>query len=281
MDLTVDVGGKVLLKCGRVRFNIIGAPKSEYPVLPEFIKQNAFEMAADDVREMVEKTLFATSTDETRHVLNGVYWTARKGQLDMVATDGRRLAFISKKAIPVDRDFQVIVPAKVLGELERLLNAAKASGNMLVSVTDNQISFQFQETTLISRLVSGSFPNYQQLFQGKKEVVVTLGTQELLATTRRAALCTLDRGGSVRITLHKGAMQVQSSSQTLEFNDEIAVDYSGPEFKIAFNPQFMADAIKHVDSEKLTISFTTPVLPTLVEPVGGGDYRFVIMPMRA
>ena len=97
-----------------------------------------------------------------RHVLNGVFWSAKKGMLDMVATDGRRLAVISKKAIPADKDFQVIVPTKVLAELLRILNAAddekRFGRKLMVGVTENQISFQFKTTTLISRLVGGAFP---------------------------------------------------------------------------------------------------------------------------
>lgn len=285
VELSVDAGGKVQLKCGRSRFGIVGAPKSEYPVLPEFGKQNAFEMTAGVVSDMVEKTLFAASSDETRHILNGVFWSAKKGMLEMVATDGRRLAIISKKAVPQEKDFQVIVPTKILAELQRLLgskdNKVSSEDKMLVGVTENQIAFQLKTTTLLSRLVGGSFPNYQQVIPSKKDIVVELNTKELLAVTRRAALCAIDRGGSVKYTLKKGSLGVTASSQNLEFNDELPLEYSGAELQIAFNPQFVVDALKHVDSEKVTIGMTTPVNPALFEPVGGGDYRFVVMPMRA
>jgi DNA polymerase III subunit beta len=282
VELTVDAGGKVQLKCGRSRFGIVGAPKSEYPVLPEFGKQNAFEMDSDVVAEMVDKTLFAASSDETRHILNGVFWSAKKGTLEMVATDGRRLSIVSRaKAVPAEKEFSVIVPIKVLGELQRLLNAKKASEKMQVAVTENQIAFQLKTTTLLSRLVGGSFPNYQQVIPSKKDITIKLATADILAVTKRAALCALDRGGSVKFTLKKGSLYVTSSSQNLEFHDELPLEYSGAEFQIAFNPQFVVEALKHVDSKEVTIGMTTPVNPALFEPVGEGDYRFVVMPMRA
>src|SRR5271157_2523241 len=112
VDLTVDVGGRVHLKSGRSRFSISGAPKSEYPVLPSFSPQNAFSLSTAVVINMLKKTVFASSSDETRYVLNGVFWVASQGFLELVATDGRRLARIRRKC-PLDgKEFRAIVPTK-------------------------------------------------------------------------------------------------------------------------------------------------------------------------
>lgn len=284
IELNVDAGDKVQLKCGRSRFAIIGAPKTEYPVLPDFDRRDAFDLPVVSVADMVKKTIFASSSDETRHVLNGVLWSAKKGILDMVATDGRRLAIVSKKILAKEKEFSIIVPTKILGELMRLVGSLDlkddAEDKMSVGVTENQIVFQIKETTLLSRLIGGTFPNYEQVIPKKKDICVTLATKDLLAVTKRAALCALDRGGSVRFSLQKNALSIEASSQNLEFSDELAMEYSGADFHVAFNPQFMADALKHVDTEKVSLGFTTPVNPALIEPVAGGDYRFVIMPMR-
>ena len=203
----------------------------------------------------------------------------------MVATDGRRLSAISKKILQKDKNFQIIVPTKVLSELLRLLNVldikADSTKKLLMGVTDNQIAFQIQETTILSRLVGGSFPHYKQVIPSKKDIIVILNTKDLLAVTKRASLCAVDRGGSVKYSLRTGSLQVSASSQNLEFNDELSVDYKGDEFQVAFNPIFVMDALKHIDTEKVSVGLTTPVNPALIEPVGGGDYRFVVMPMRA
>jgi DNA polymerase-3 subunit beta len=284
VELFVDAGDKVQLKCGRSRFSIIGAPKTEYPVLPEFDRKEAFELPMGLVLDMVKKTIFAASSDETRHVLNGVLWSAKKGALEMVATDGRRLSIVSRKGVLKDRDFQIIVPTKVLSELLRLLGSCDVKSDsqekMQVGVTENQIVFQLKETTLLSRLIGGTFPNYEQVIPKKKDISVILDAKELLAVTKRAALCALDRGGSVKFALQKKSLQISASSQNLEFNDEIGVDYSGADFQVAFNPHFLVDALKHLDSEKVSLGFTTPINPVLIEPADGADCRFVIMPMR-
>jgi DNA polymerase-3 subunit beta len=284
VELSVDAGGKVSLKCGRSRFGIVGAPKSEYPVLPDFNKASAFELPAAAIGEMVRKTIFAASSDETRHVLNGVFWAAKKGTLEMVATDGRRLAVCASKVLPKDKEFAVIVPTKVLAEFLRLLSVLEIQNGdeekMLVAVTENQITFQLKGTTLLSRLVGGSFPNYEQVIPTKREVIFTAPTKDLLAVTKRAALCAVDRGGSVKYALKKGLLHVTSSSQNNEYNEDVAVEYAGADFAVAFNPEFVVDALKHVDADKTTVAMTSPVNPALFEPAGGGDYRFVVMPMR-
>ncbi|MDD5627696.1 MAG: DNA polymerase III subunit beta [Elusimicrobia bacterium] len=284
VELSVDAGDKVHVKCGRSRFALLGAPKSEYPVLPEFDRKEAFSLPMGLVADMVRKTIFAASSDETRHVLNGVYWSARKGALEMVATDGRRLAVTGRKGALKDREFQIIVPTKVLAELLRLFSSRDikpdAQDKLQVGVTDNQIVFQAGETTLISRLIGGTFPNYEQVIPQKKDISVVLGAADLLAVTKRAALCALDRGGSVKFALLKKCLHISASSPNLEFNDELEVDYSGADFQVAFNPHFMVDALKHADCEKVSLGFTSPVNPVLIEPVGGDESRFVIMPMR-
>jgi len=283
VELAVDAGGKISLKCGRSRFGIVGSPKSEYPVLPDFNKASAFELPAGTVTHMVRKTIFAASSDETRHVLNGVFWAAKKGTLEMVSTDGRRLAVIAKKILPKEKEFAVIVPTKVLSEFLRLATLLEiADGDeekMLVAVTENQITFQLKGTTLLSRLVGGSFPNYEQVIPSKKEVIFTAATKDLHAVTKRASLCAVDRGGSVKYALKKGQLHVSASSQNNEFNEDLAVEYAGAEFSVAFNPQFVLDALKHVDTDKVSVAMTSPVNPALFEP-SEGDYRFVVMPMR-
>ena len=169
---------------------------------------------------------------------------------------------------------------------------------MLVSVTDNQITFQLKGTTLLSRLVGGSFPNYEQVIPTKREVIFSAPTKDLLAVTKRASLCAVDRGGSVKFALKKGVLNVTSSSQNNEFTEELAVEYSGTDFAIAFNPQFVVDALKHVDTDKTVVALPNgtaqfsagvlllaahggvPVIPaTMVRRKDGAYHAQVFAPM--
>jgi len=121
--LSMNEGNRVHIKCGRSRFIINGTPKSEYPVLPEFDEKKAFRVPLGELSEMIRKTAFAASSDETRYVLNGVFWAAAKGTLEMVATDGRRLAAVKMNVLPKDKEFRAIIPTKVLQECLRMTGA--------------------------------------------------------------------------------------------------------------------------------------------------------------
>lgn len=282
ISLAIEPGGRVQVRCGRSRFIIHGSPKSEYPVLPEFDRKDAFSVPADQLSDMVKKTIFAASSDETRYVLNGVFWAAADGFLEMVATDGRRLAHARRKMLPKEKKFKAIVPTKILQEMLHVLAAHEEKGLMvLIGITENQIAMQIKDTTMLSRLVEGSFPNYEQVIPSKKDIQVPFPVKDLGTITKQAALCCSDRGGSVKFTLRKGALHVAASSQTLQFEDDIPASYKGEDFVIAFNPQYILDGLKAAASDKVVMSFTTPVNPVLMEPEGADGYKYVVMPMRA
>lgn len=284
IELSSGPNSKISLRCGRSRFAMTGAPKSEYPVLPDFNKENSFELPAAVIGRMLRKTIFAAAPDEVRHTLNGVFWSAKDGKLEIVATDGRRLAVASEDVLPKDKNFGVIVPSKFLSEFIRILGVLDIKDGdeekVLIAVTDNQITFQIKGTTLLSRLVSGSFPSYQQVLPVDKDVVVKAVTRDLLATTKRASLCAVDKGGVVKFALKKGLLQVTASSPNNEFSEDLPVEYEGEDFVVGYNPLFVVDALRHIDTEKTVISMKSPVLPALFEPIETGTYRYVVMPMR-
>ena len=281
-DIFLSMGeeNKVLIKCGRSRFVINGTPKSEYPVLPDFDKKKAFKVPIGELADMIKKTSFAASSDETRYVLNGVFWIANKGTLEMVATDGRRLAAVSRDILPKDKEFRAIIPTKILQEFLRNLTGDEDNEEILVGISENQVAFQTKTTTMLSRLVEGSFPNYEQVIPSKKDIEVVFSTEDLKTITKQASLCIADRGGSVKFTLKKGALNVSASSQTLEFEDELPAQYQGSDFVIAFNPLYILEGLKAMAVDKIRFSLTTPVNPVLIEPQEANGYRYVVMPMR-
>lgn len=280
VELAVD-GNKVHLKCGKSRFWIMGAPESDYPVLPDFQKQGAFQISLKILGSMVKRTVFAVSTDETRYVLNGVLWSSSKGDLEMVATDGRRLALSRSKATALGKDFKVIVPVKILQEVLKEASAGQSDEKVWVSITENQIAFQTEDTTLISRLIEGNFPSHEQVVPAKTEIHIEVPCKDLQAITLRASLCTAERGGSVKYSFKPSILQIHSSSQNVEFEDELPVNYQGKPFQVAFNPLYLLDFLKMADVPSVQWSFNTPLSPSLIEPIGKEqDYRYVVMPMR-
>ena len=200
----------------------------------------------------------------------------------MVATDGGRLAIASHAALPESEEFKIIIPTKILNEVVRCISLAKPDKDSIIElyVSSNQVSFKLNETTFISRLVEGNYPNYKQVIPSKKNISYEVFTKELLAATRRAALCSDEFKSIVKFHVENNTITITSNSQTKDFSDELPTEYSQEPFECAFNPQFIIDVLKNVGSEKVTFSFVNASQPVLIEPVGNDELKYVIMPTR-
>lgn len=287
IELKTSDGRKIELKCGKVKATLLALPSEDFPVIPEFSKTGAFELNQTVLREMIRKTSFAVSTDETRHVLNGIYFAVNSGEIKMVSTDGRRLALISRNGAEKSSAASAIIPSKAIAELQRLLSLAGDGENQKVEVapTHNQIAFRWKndedDIMLVSRVIDGTFPNYDQVIPKTKDIEVKVRTPEILSAVKRAALFAQDRGGSVKLSMVEGLMKISANSQGLgEEEEEIEIKYKGPNFDIAFNPAFLLDVLKNADKDEIRFEFTTSLNPGVIKPMDNDQYLCVIMPMR-
>jgi DNA polymerase-3 subunit beta len=287
IELSVEDGKKIELKCGKVRASLVALSPEDFPVIPEFPKTGSFSLSKTIFREMIRKTSFAISSDETRHVLNGIFFSADDTQLRMVATDGRRLALISKENTKKNMNASAIIPSKAIGELLRLLALGSSADEdkILIAPTQNQIAFKWtgggEETVLVSRVIDGTFPNYDQVIPKTKEIELKVRTSEMLSAVKRASLFAQDRGGSVRISIGGGSLKISANAQGVgEEEEEIDVAYAGPNFEIAFNPAFLLDVLKSADQPEVRFEFTTSLNPGVIKPYNNDTYICVVMPMR-
>jgi len=283
IKLETDEDNKLHIKSGKSKFWVIGTPKSEYPIVPEIEKEESFIVKAKDLKDMIENTIFSSSTQETRYVLNGLLWVNNKEKFEVVATDGRRLALASSNPLTGAKEFKIIVPSKILNEVLKLINITKPGeeDKIEINVSTNQISFKMKETIFISRLIEGNFPNYEQVVPSKKNIVFKVNAKDLLSATKRAALCASDLGGTVKYTLGENKIVITANSSKMDFSDEIKVDYNQEEFNTSFNPQFLIDVLKIIPTETVNFSFANASQPVLVEPENQDKYKYVIMPVRA
>ncbi len=282
INLYTGENNKFHIKSGKSKFWVIGTPKSEYPAIPEIEKTGSVSLSPLSLQNMIDKTAFSASTQETRYILNGLLWNNTAEKFEVVATDGGRLAVASHPALPGSGEFKIIIPTKILNEVVRFISLSKPDKDtqIHVNVASNQVSFEMNETTFISRLIEGNFPNYKQVIPTKKNISFEVFTKELLASTRRAALCSGEFGSTVKFHMENNAMTVSSTSQNMEFTDELPIEYTQEAFDCAFNPQYIIDVLKNVGSEKVGFSFVNASQPVLIEPVGKDDLKYVIMPVR-
>ncbi|MBR4591984.1 MAG: DNA polymerase III subunit beta [Elusimicrobiaceae bacterium] len=283
IQLSLDENNKFHIKSGKSKFWVIGTPKSEYPAIPEVEHENTLELDPLELQNMIEKTAFSASTQETRYILNGLLWNNTADKFEIVATDGGRLAVATHAALPGSKEFKIIIPTKILNEVCRYISLAKPAKDSKINVyvSTNQVSFMMNETTFISRLIEGNFPNYNQVIPTKKNISFEVFSKELLASTRRSALCAGEFGSVVKYKLENNSLTVTSNSQNMEFTDELAVEYTSEAFDTAFNPQYIIDVLKNISADKVSFSFVNASQPALIEPVGDSTFKYVIMPVRA
>lgn len=281
LDIKVDDAQKMDIRSGKDRCVLVGLPKDDYPVLPEFSQERAFTIPHATLKEIIRKTIFAVSTDETRYVLNGVDFIVEKGKITLVATDGRRLAYIQRDCGDKKAQASAIIPTKAMNELARILGPEEKGGEVSVGFTENQVTFKHKGTVVLSRLIEGHFPNFDQVIPKTHESEVRFNTRKLLAATQRAAVGTLERGGSVRYSLSKGKLQISASAQgRVEVESELEADYKGAPFTIAFNPAYLIDVFRALEAEEVVLELSTPLNPGVIRPVGDDLYKYIVMPMQ-
>lgn len=281
LSIKVDEAQKMEIRSGRDRCALIGLPKEDYPVLPEFSQERAISIPQNLLKEMVRKTSFAVSNDETRYILNGVDFIVDKGKIMLVSTDGRRLAFIQRDCADKKASINAIIPTKAVNELARVLGGEEKASDVLIGFTENQVTFKHKNTVILSRLIEGHFPNYEQVIPKTHEIEVKFNARRLLSATQRAAVGTLEKGGSVRYSLTKGKLVITASAQgRVEVESEVEADYKGDPFTIAFNPAYLSDVYKALESDEILLELSTPLNPGVIRPLGDDHYKYVVMPMQ-
>ncbi len=278
---------ELIITCDKINFKIMGMPKDEFPVLPEISKANTFDINQGVLKEAIKKTSFAVSNDETRYVLNGLCIQGNGSKIEIIATDGRRLAMVSELEVGKisGKKINVIVPSKAISQLNHIIGDNEEA-KIHVMVSENQVCFKSDKTVLVSRLIEGHFPNYEQVIPKSSQIDVIVNTAELLSAIKRVSLLSSERSEAVKISIQKGKMIISSSTQGVgEASEEIELSYKGDDFEAAYNPFYIIDVLKNIDSDEIVLQLTNSLSPGIIKPNVKKDgvpyeYLTVIMPMR-
>ncbi len=265
------------VECEKISLKVIGLPKEEFPQLPSFENKEAITIQQKRLKSMLAMTSFAVSHDETRYVLNGILFIVKPSFLRLVATDGRRLAMVeASMQFPKAKETKMVVPTKAIQELGRMLSD---EGDVGVLFGENQICFDMGSTKVVSRLIEGEFPNYEQVIPKETKDKVGLSKDEFLAATKRANLFTSQDSMAVKIDLSKDKMILSKSAPYIgEIRDELNVDYKGRDLVIGFNPDYLIDVLKSIDVERFNFELTDSEKPAVIR--FGNEYVYVVLPMQ-
>ncbi len=275
------------IKCARFEARISGVDAKDFPPIPKVEDGLATSVEVEALRHGISRVVFAAATEESRPVLTGVKAEFEGDELTLAAADGFRLAVYKlPTAVSVSQRTEVIIPARTLTELNRLMADQEEPVEITVNPNKSQILFRLKNTELVSQLVQGSFPNYAQLIPQSFNSRAVVGVDEFLRATRTAAIFARDGSGIVRLVMSPGGEpapgKMTVSARSEEIGDdvgEIDAIVEGDEAKIAFNGKYLTDVLGVLHEEQVALETTNPSSPGVIRPVGMDNYTHVIMPM--
>jgi len=281
VNLKQSTNQYVEITCGKVKYRVVGLPADSYPTLPTFEDVTFFGVDPRSFREMIEKTLYAVSKDDTRYNLTGVFCEPTDGNgLRMVSTDGHRLALVERptEQTPAMNE-GVIIPRKGLQELRKLLEDGEEGARL--GFVENSAVFEKGDVLLTMRLVDGKFPDYQQVIPQSHTRRVRIAKSTLTQALKRTSLLAPDKAQGVRLDLQAGQLALTANNPDLgEAREELEVDFDGDALKIGFNFQYMLDVLATIPEPEVELDLTDELSPGVIRGVGAEDYRAVVMPMR-
>jgi DNA polymerase-3 subunit beta len=272
------------VQCARSRFVLAGTAAEEYPSLPGASPEKMIPVQAVVLSSMIECTMYATSVDETRYNLNGVYFEVvpEGNKIRMVATDGHRLAY-AERAVGEDVSrlaSGVIVPRKGLGELKRLVDEDDAD-EVEIGFESNSVVAKKGDVTLVMRLIEGEFPNYQQVIPSELTIRLTVQQEALSQALRRVVLLSTERSRAVKLELAPGRLRLSSSNPDVgEAEEEIDIDYEGAELSVGFNARYLLDSLSGLRSKEVELGLKDELSPVRIRATGDEETLAVVMPMR-
>lgn len=286
--ITLQENNSVFIESGTAKFRLLGLPAEDYPTLPSVDVSEAYAISLEELKTMVGKVRFAITHEETRFQLNGALLKVQSSKLEMVATDGHRMALINfpksangkKKA----DELTILIPRKALDEILRL--EAGEEGTVLFGVSENQLFFEAGERRLMARMIDVNFPNYMEVIARDNDRHVMVDRERLLSTIRRISLVANERTRAVRFDFAPGKLTVSSTNPELgDARETVPIDYAGNPFFVGLNAAYLTDFLSAVETPTVSLDLKDENSQCIGRPSTTADdlpydYLYVVMPMR-
>jgi len=274
----------VSVTCGSSRFRIAGLPQEDFPALAE-PKSTLGKIPSDVLAKLITRTIFAISTEDSKFTLSGALLLLKPGSITMVATDGHRLAHIEKSEPleEVTEEIKVLVPRKAMSELVRMISESADADQIGFGRDDNHLFFDMGKRLLISRMLTGQFPNYEAVLPRNNDRVVTVNREEIASAIKRVAILSDERSRTVKLMLANSTMEITASHSDLgEAHETLEVDYEKEDLQVGFNYQYLLDFLTTADEPDVSFEFkdSESAAQLRTQPPSDYNYRYVVMPMR-
>jgi DNA polymerase-3 subunit beta len=289
VHFALQENNSMLIESGTAKFRILGLPADDYPTLPTVNVDDAYAMPLDELKTMVGKVKFAITHEETRFQLNGALLKVQPTKMEMVATDGHRMALINFPASGGGKkgkgsDLTILVPRKALDEILRF--EAAEDGNVRFGVSENQLFFEAGDRRLLARMIDVNFPNYMEVISRDNDRKVFVDRERLLATIKRISLVANERTRAIRFDFAPGKLTVSSTNPELgDARETVPIDYAGAPFFVGLNAAYVMDFLSATDTPSVSLDLKDENSQCIGRPATQAedlpyDYLYVVMPMR-
>ena len=282
--LTTD-GEKVTITCENARFTILGRTGEDFSYLPELDQENGIKISQFTLREMITKTIFSISGNESNGMMTGELLETKGGRLRMVALDGHRIAMRRVAAKEEYPDRRVIIAGKALSEISKILSGDMEK-EVAIYFTDKHAQFVFDSTQVVSRLIDGTYYNIDSMLSGNYTTTVKVNRQQMLGCLDRATLLVREEDKKPIIVMLRGSeMEFRINTTLGSMNETVSVEKEGDDMNIGFNPKFVIEALRAIEDEEITIYLVSPKAPCFIRndmagDVEGQEYCYLILPVN-
>ena len=272
--------GRMTIVAGRARFSLGTLPRDDFPVIAEGELPTQFELPAETLKQIIDKTRFAISTEETRYYLNGIFLHVADDVLKAAATDGHRLARVTlPRPDGAEGMPDVIVPRKCVGELRKLLD--EVDGSVGISLSGTKIRFDLGRAILTSKLIDGTFPDYSRVIPTGNDKILKLDPSSFMEGVDRVSTIATEKTRAVKMALDRDKITLSvTSPENGAAAEEVPGEYTALPFEIGFNSRYLLDILGQIDSDLCEVHLSDAAAPTLIRENDGSPALYVLMPMR-
>lgn len=284
VELNAGANGQLILSAGRSQFKLGCLPVEDFPKMPDGDYKHNFAIGAEELRVLIDGARFAISMEETRYYLNGIYMHATKADevdvLRAVATDGHRLARLEMPAPDGSQGLSgIIIPRKTVGEVRKLVD--EISSPVQISLSDSKARFTFENVVIASKLIDGTFPDYERVIPDRNEHILLMEAKVFAAAVDRVATISNEKSRAVKVSLSEGQMVLTANApEAGSASEELEVNYTGPVMEIGFNARYLLDILQQIKGDGVRFSLADSSAPAVVQDTADGTALYVLMPMR-
>lgn len=278
IEISTLENNHILIKYNRGSFKLYAMPPEDFPVASEITTVRNLTFKQNELLRIINLIVYATSTDDSRKVLHGILFSVKENVFTAVATDGKRLALVEKNLENYNGDEgNSIIPQKSAFELQKLL---QKEGEIKISLGENQASFIVGETMMTTKLVEGNYPNYRQVIPTAFSRKIEIPRDVFISSLNIVSLAISETSAFVKLLFSKNKLRLSAFSTEIgESNEELTIDYNGPDIPVSFNPVFLKDPLKALTSDKVNLQMNDGYSPVAIS--GGEGFLYVIMPIRS